>query len=307
LKTTKTRLLKPQVIKLIKKAAPDYLDIFSEFKAYDGGWLVWPDRIRKIKDNLKLDYYVTFYKDQMTIDVCLLLFLFGKEGLKEWNDDFKKLSPSAQLQEVVSFSDELLNDPLWINDLLGKWPETPEEELAQKNLFESLTSHEQQQQLERISFLFIHILLSLHNYFGLMAHGEKMVSLVPKAINGDDEAFCKAVRVDRNLLVAHPYFKERYQKAQADGEKEFLEKLGINQAKPNLIGRIRYPGLYLLFSMLEVLDWLDDLSHKEILDLCDAAGLDRWQNRIEDVNAVTKQLARYRNYQKTGGVSMHSN
>ncbi len=300
-----TRLTKSQLTKLVTKTAPEYLEIFSEFKAYDGGWLVLPERIQKIKDNLKLDYYVTLYKDQNTIDVCLLLFMFGKVGLKEWNNDLKKLPPADQVQEVVNFSDELMNNPKWIDDMIGEWPNNSEEELAQRKQFESLTPQEQQQQLERVSFLFLHILLSLHNYFALMAHGEKMVSLVPKAINGDDEAFCKAVRVDRNLLVSHPYFKERYQRAQANAEKEFLQKLGACQSRANLIGKIRYPGLYLLFAMLEVLEWLDDLTHEEILDLCDKAGLDRWQNRIEDVNSVTKQLARYRNYQKTGGVSMH--
>lgn len=299
------RLTKSQLTKLVTKTAPEYLEIFSEFKAYDGGWLVLPERIQKIKDNLKLDYYVTLYKDQNTIDVCLLLFMFGKEGLKKWSNDLKKLPPAQQLQELVIFSDELMNDSTWVDDLLGEWPETPEDELELRKQYESLSPQEQQQELERISFLFLHILLSLHNYFALMAHGEKMVSLVPKAINGNDEAFCKAVRVDRNLLVSHPYFKERYQKAQSKPEKEFLQKLSANQSKPNLIGKIRYPGLYLLFAMLEVLEWLDDLTHEEILDLCDSAGLDRWQNRIEDINAVTKQLARYRRYQKSGGVSMH--
>jgi hypothetical protein len=299
------RLTKSQLTKLVTKAAPEYLEIFSEFKAYDGGWLVLPERIQKIKGNLKLDYYVTLYKDQKTIDVCLLLFMFGKVGLKEWNNDLKKLPPADQVQQVVNFSDELINNPTWIDDVIGGWPNNSEEELVQRKQFESLTPQEQQQQLERVSFLFLHILLSLHNYFALMAHGQKMVSLVPKAINGDDEAFCKAVRVDRNLLVSHPYFKERYQRAQANAEKEFLQKLGVCQSRANLIGKIRYPGLYLLFAMLEVLEWLDDLTHEEILDLCDNAGLDRWQNRIEDVNSVTKQLARYRKYQKTGGVSMH--
>lgn len=57
--------------------------------------------------------------------------------------------------------------------------------------------------------------------------------------------------------------------------------------------------------MLESLGWLNDLTHSEILDICTAANLDRWENRIEDVNYLTKRLAGYRKYQKTGGVSMH--
>lgn len=114
------RLTKSQLIKLVTKTAPEYLEIFSEFKAYDGGWLVLPERIQKTKDNLKLDYYVTLYKDQNTIDVCLLLFMFGKEGLKKWSDDLKKLPPAQQLQELVNFSDELMNDSTWVDDMIGE-------------------------------------------------------------------------------------------------------------------------------------------------------------------------------------------
>lgn len=138
-----------------------------------------------------------------------------------------------------------------------------------------------------------------------MITGELMTSLVPKAIKGDQDAFCKAVKIDRNLIVSHPYFKQRYQEAQAKGERDFLRRISTNQVSPNLIGKIRYPGLYIVFAMLDALKWLNDLTASQILDICDAAQLDRWQNRIEDTVAVNKQLARYRRYQKTGGVSMH--
>ena len=158
---------------------------------------------------------------------------------------------------------------------------------------------------ERWQFLFLHIISSIHNYFSIMVTGESMTSLVPKAINGDSEAFFKAIKIDRNLLSLHPYFIERYQLAQSSGQKDFLKRLAPYQSNPHLIGRIRYPRLYIVFAMLEALKWLDDLTHSEILDICDTAGLDRWQSRIEDVNSVTKQLKRYRRYQKTGGVSMH--
>ena len=55
----------------------------------------------------------------------------------------------------------------------------------------------------------------------------------------------------------------------------------------------------MLFGILESFQWLNDLKHEEILDICDEAGLDRYQNRIEDVNYITKRLAEYRRWQKS--------
>ncbi len=132
-----------------------------------------------------------------------------------------------------------------------------------------------------------------------------MTSLVPKALSGDDGAFCRAVKIDRNLLAHHPYFIERKQRAQEKGEQEFLRHLSYHDSSPGLKGKIRYPGLYMVFAMLESVNWLDDLAHSEILDICDTAGLERWQNRIDDVNYVTKRLLDYRKGQKLGRLSMH--
>jgi len=45
-------------------------------------------------------------------------------------------------------------------------------------------------------------------------------------------------------------------------------------------------------------------THDQILDMCDEAGLDRYQNRIEDANYLTQRLREYRQWQKTGSLSM---
>ena len=60
----------------------------------------------------------------------------------------------------------------------------------------------------------------------------------------------------------------------------------------------------MVFACLEASQWLDDFPHAEILDICDEAGLDRYENRIEDVNYLTKRLKDYRRFQKTGAMSM---
>jgi hypothetical protein len=277
-----------------------------DFKTDAHGWLIWPDKLIQAKNNLNIHQYVTLYKDQKTIDVCLLLFLMGKEELKNWSAELKVMPPDEQQSQCETIVQEILDtDPSVYDDLLGEWPDTAEAIEKARQEFESLDDENKKQQLERAQFLFIHILLSVHNFFSVMVNGESMVSLVPKALQGDDESFFKAAKVDRNLLEHHPYFSERVMQAKLNGEHDFLKELSKYQAIPTLIGRIRLPGLYIVFSMLDVMHWLDDFTHEEILDLCDAAGLDRWQNRIVDTNAVTKRLIQYRRYQKTGGVSMH--
>lgn len=304
----KIRPTKTQVIKLITEKAPEYLDFFREFQAHDNGWLVWPEELKKAKQNLKLDNYVNLYEDQKRIEVCLFLYMMGVEGFKKWKDDLTLLSPEDQQKQAEAITQDILEgDFSMLEEALSCWPSELDfvDEIETKEQFDALDEDIKNLLIQRWQYLFLHLLSAIHNYFAIMVCGESMTSLVPKAMAGDEDAFCMAVKIDRNLLMSHPYFVERYQRAQSNGERDFLKRLAPYQVTPQLIGRIRYPGLYIIFSMLDSLKWLDDFTHNEILDICDAAGLDRWQNRIEDVNAVTKQLARYRRYQKTGGLSMH--
>lgn len=302
----KIRPTKSQVVKIVTEKAPEYVEFFTDVKADAHGWLILPDKFLQCKKNLNINQYVTLYKDQKTIDVCLMLFLMGKDEFKAWNSKLAALSASNQQSELESFTQDFIDTTSSeFDEMVGKWPETPEDEAKLRQDFESLDDETKKLNIERAQFLWIHIFLSIHNFFSVMVNGESMVSLVPKAIQGDDEAFCKAVKIDYNLLDHHPYFIERLKQAKLNGETCFLKDLSKYQAKPTLIGTIRLPGLYFVFAMLEIMDWLNDFTHDEILDLCDAAGLDRWQHRIEDTNAVTKRLKQYRQYQKTGGVSMH--
>ena len=100
------------------------------------------------------------------------------------------------------------------------------------------------------------------------------------------------------LLLHYPYFRDRKARAQSDGDMAFLSKLSYRESNPPVRSKIRYPALYMLFGILESVGWLDDLTHDEILDICDEARLDRYQNRIEDVNCITKRLSEYRLWKK---------
>ena len=132
-----------------------------------------------------------------------------------------------------------------------------------------------------------------------------MTSLVPKALAGDEDAFLKAIHIDRNLLLAHPGFAEIHARAIRQGDQKRLQRIAARFASPVTKGRIQLAGAFMVFALLEAMGWLDKMKHREILDLCDQAGLDRWQNRIEDEVAIAKCLSKYRRYQKSGGMSMH--
>ena len=54
-----------------------------------------------------------------------------------------------------------------------------------------------------------------------------------------------------------------------------------------------YPALCMLFGMLQTSRWLDNLKQDEILDICDAAKLDRYRNRIDDVMYLRKHPLDY--------------
>lgn len=136
-----------------------------------------------------------------------------------------------------------------------------------------------------------------YNTLSLMVHGQKLTTLVPLALKGDKEAFCKAVQIDRNLLDGHPYFRDTYARLLAGEDKGFLDALLYRIGNPTTRGKIRYPALYMVFTVLESFNWLDGFTASEILDICDEAKLDRFQNRIEDENFLIKRRLEYRRFQ----------
>jgi hypothetical protein len=142
-------------------------------------------------------------------------------------------------------------------------------------------------------------LASFYNFVALMVHGRKLTQLVSEAMMGNDDSFCLAVHIDRNILEQIPYFKDRYLKAQQEGEQGFIEALNYRTQSPQLKGKIRHRALYMLFAILESTQWLDELKHREILDICDRLNLDDYENRIETENALTKRLIEYRQFQKS--------
>ena len=184
-----------------------------------------------------------------------------------------------------------------IDDALSQMKMSPE---AAQEEFEALPEEERTAIIHRMQLALAFFYATFFNSIALMVHKQKLTTLVPLALRGDKESFCKAVQIDRNLLTGHPYFRDTYARLQTGEDSDFLKKISKHITHPPIQGRIKYPALYSLFATLDLFKWLDDSTAPEILDLCDEARLDRYQNRIEDENYLVKRRLEYRKNQKIG-------
>lgn len=278
---------------IIIHVAPQYIELLHGLQAKDG-WVRLPDKFEEIFRQMNLDPYVQVFDDEKLIHGSLALFLMGKDGVKSFNDDLNAMSPVQQAE----FARDLLADVSqeekwsWIEDC---FPETPEQQADLATQFHVLSEDQKAEASKRAVWFWTMFFGLFYQYLALMLHGQKLTSLVSQAKQGSIDAFAKAVHIEPRLLRSHPFFHERFERAKADKDVNFLKRIGNRIATHGSPGKIRYPGLYVVFAILEAAGLLGgEFTHEEILDMCDEAGLDRWQNRIEDVGYLTKRLNEYR-------------
>ncbi len=247
-----------------------------------------------------LDRYMELLEDERRIGVVLGRFLWGEEGHKELDESLAAMSLEEQQAWLNELMSEVVESDTW-SWIEAMFPDTPEKEAAVRRAFEELDEEGKAKASKQSAYFWLFFFSSFHNYLSVMLHGRKLTTLVAQAKEGDEDAFCMAVHIEPRLLRHHPVFCERHLGASVN----FLKRIGNQLGKPILAGRIRYPGLYMIFAMLDAVGWPEGgFTHEELLDICDEAGLDRFQNRIEDTNYLTKRLGEYRRWQKVRGLSM---
>jgi len=257
------------------------------------GWLRLPPTLISAFENLKIDNYVELYLDEQKLGVAMGLAILGRDGFDEFGRDFENAMPDERTKFLSEFIDE------WADVEFPSIPKTKKEIEAARKLLEELPEEERKELIQRGQFYYASFLASFYNYLSLMVHGEKLTALVGQALNGNDEAFVLAVQIDRTVLVGLPYFRDRLIKAQREGHTGFLDALGYRIANPVAKGKIRYRRLWLSFALLEGMGYLDDSrSHRELMGILDEAGLDKWENRIEDEGYFSKRLRDYRKFQQ---------
>ncbi|MCE7915738.1 MAG: hypothetical protein DYH15_13990 [Nitrosomonas sp. PRO4] len=288
---------------LAKTLAPECGEVFKTLRNKRGGWIRIPDELELARKNSGLgDAYVLLYEAEPRIYFCLFKAIFQEDTakhLEQFDVDLTAISEADKLTMLKDFDHDLSDETIYseIEDAFSQMKMMPE---AAKAEFEALPEEERIEGVQRVQLALAFFYATFFNSIALMVHGQKLTTLVPLAMQGDKKAFCKAVQVDRNLLTGHPYFQNTYARLQTGENPNFLCDILTHMNRPPIQGRIRFPALYALFSTLDLFGWLNDFTASEILDICDEAGLDRYQNRIEDENYLIKRRMEYRRKHKIG-------
>lgn len=296
----KLRPAKSSAVSCAINFAPKYAELLSYLHSNNQG-LAFDPEIQEIQN--KISNYVVVYDDERKIGILFFLAVMGDEGYKDFKDSLNSFTDDER-QEFIDYIAQD-KDNIFIEAASSfEIPQTPEEWKEARELVNALPEEERKTLEKQGLYYWAFFFSSFLNFLSLMIHGTKLTTLVQRALTGDDEAFLKAVQIDRQLLISFPYFKNRKLKAQTELDTDFLRKLSYRESISPLKGKIRFPALYMVFGILEAFGWLHELKHSEILDICDEAKLDRFQNRIEDVNYLSKRLKDYRDWQKLHGKSM---
>lgn len=279
----------------IQNLLPEYGWMLSKIDK-DGGWINFESWLYKVLDNLKITDYAKHYTDESILPKLLIVALFDIDEFKTTAAELEQASDeerTAFLDDFIISIEQGELDAAWEFEI----PKTQAEEEQARKLFESLNEEERTDACKRGVCFFVFFMINFHNYLAVMVHGRMITQLVAEAIQGDDNALVLAAQIDPSVMQSIPYFWQREAKAYREGDSHFLDKLAYRKRIPPLQGKIRYPLLYLTFAMLDGMNILNNLTCSEILDICDTAGLDRWQNRIEDEGYLAKRLREYRRFQ----------
>lgn len=268
-----------------------------------GGWISLPPKMTELIDRLKIHNYPELYRSEEIFIKMLLLAFMPAEQINELGAKFKLMSKDEQAccaEELIQFMGESSNA------IIESLPDTPEKEQEANKEFNELKPEEQAEFIKQAQISMSAFFAAFFNTISIMVHGRKITDLVQAAEQGDDDAYCLAVQIDKRILSAIPYFKVRYEKAISSGEIDFLDKLHYRLTSPLIRSKIRYKTLWLAFAFMDESGYLDgSLKHREILDMCEEAGVGGYKNRIEDVGYLSKRLREYRKFQIFNQMSRH--
>lgn len=285
------------VTKQLRECIPEYEWLLGQIESQEG-WLRFPPQITRLITNLKIESYPLLYTNENAIAAILLLGFLTQEQIVELGKELE----SASLEERAEFLDDFDGIVSGFAESFS-FPKTAAEEQALREQFFALSPEEQKQSVKVSQHFFACFLPAFHQVLSIMVHGEKLTSLVAQAHAGDDEAFVKAVQIDRRILTEVPYFKARFARSQDDPNSDFSDKIAYRLRSAPYRGKIRHKTLWLTFSFLDQAGWLDKLSYREILRICDDAGVDGFKSRIQSEKHLGHRLRDYREFQRRGIVT----
>jgi hypothetical protein len=278
----------------LKALSPELVWLLRQIES-DGGYVRFPRQVNEAISNLRIEAYPRLYENEAAIAYIFLNGFLDAPEIMELSEELDAASPSERGELLLATMEESLEALEKVN-----FPMTPAEEKAARKLFDALSPEDQKEAWRFSQHFWMGFLATFHQLLSVMVHGEKLTALVAKAMSGDDEAFGKAVQIDKRILSNIPALKQRFERAHSEGNLALIDALSYRLQCPPYKGKIRHKALWFAFAYLDMCGLLDSLKHQELLDLLDDAGLGGFPNRIEDVKHLSKRLADFRRFRGYG-------
>lgn len=285
------------VLHSMKSGIPDAEWLLGQIES-EQGWLRFPPYLTHVISNLKIESYPLLYHSEQAIAAMLLRGWMTAEEINALGAELEAASPNERGKVVI----DLCND-------LGEYveqieiPKTPAQRRAAEAQFKAMSEADQAESVRIAQHFFCFFFAGFYQNLSMMVHGEKLTSLVAQAKAENDNAFVKAVQIDKRILTADPYFSERFAKAQMEPPGDFFDDLAYRLKAPPYKGKIRHKTLWLAFSILDSAGLLETMSYRQIMEMCDEAGVGGDKNRIASEKHLGNRLREYREFQKRGIVT----
>jgi hypothetical protein len=278
----------------LAKLSPDLVWLLRQIESEDG-FFRFPAQVTRAIANLKIQAYPRLYENEAAIGLIFVQGFLSDAETKELIEDLDGSTARRRGEFLVSLEANFEEQFAAV-----EIPKTAAEEKRALQQFEALSEEERAEATKFAQHFWMSFLASFHQMLSVMVHGEKLTALVARAKDGDDNALAKAVQIDKRILTAVPRVRERFERASAEGERDFLEALSYRIQCPPYRGKIRHKALWFAFAYLDMCGLLETLKHRELLDVLDEVGLGGYPNRIEDVKHLSKRLADYRAFKGAG-------
>lgn len=288
---------KDDIAQILKSSIPDAEWLLGRIES-EQGWFRFPPYLSGIISNLRIENYPLLYASEMAIVAMLLRGFMTSEEMQAFGAELEAASLGERgeiFQELARGLDEVVERI--------EIPKTPEQQAQARKRFEAMSPEEQQDAIRVAQHFFCFFFASFYQNLSVMVHGEKLTSLVAQAKAGNDSAFVKAIQIDKRILTADPFFSDRFNRAQMDSDSNFCDALAYRLKTAPYRGKIRHKSLWLAFSIFESAQLLDVLSYREIMEICDEAGVGGFDNRIQSEKHLGGRLREYREFQKRGIVT----
>lgn len=285
------------VLHAMRSGIPDAEWLLGQIES-EQGWFRFPPYLSSLIINLKIEAYPLLYCSEEAMAAMLLKGWMSTEEIRAFGAELEAASP----QEVGNLVIELVDTMGEVVEQI-EIPKTPAQRRNAEALFKAMSPGEQAQSVRLAQHFFCFFLAAFFQNLSVMVHGEKLTSLVAQAKVGNDKAFAKAIQIDKRILTVDPYFRERYERAQMEPPNDFFDDIAYRLKAAPYRGKIRHKTLWLAFSILERSGLLNTLTHREIMEMCDEAGVGGDKNRIASEKHLGNRLREYRDFQRRGIVT----